>query len=351
MPLEKLHRMGEKVSTCKGKLSSSRLAPRASRLSVYLAIVTLMAILGVSANISPAHAAPATKCTFAAYSLNTGGGGACMNNSFVQSARKKAVLAQKQALANEYAAVRAGKFSARQYQADLQAFMTKYGGPTHASAVAVDNIPHGVILPNCVLDPTTGQCATGYKLVNLVQQTQTQTYYCGPATASEVVGVRGVSKSQNTLTSTSYLHTDQNGGTNFGYMAPTLNALTNSSFYAAVPGSADGMNGSTITAAIWENDLVADINQGWALAANPVELGTDTVRLDNHPSNLNVSPYNGSIYHWVGVYGYESNGATTFYADSIAGTKYWAFSASVTPYNSIPDSTLATMLNRRGFIW
>jgi hypothetical protein len=325
---------------------ASRLAPRASRLSVYLAIATLIAILGVAVNISPAHAAPAMKCKLAANVLS--GGGACPQRPIILSAKEQAILARKQALATEYAAVRAGKLSASQYQRDLQAFMAKYGGNTHPNTASVNNIPAQFsIQPLCVVDPSTGQCATGYKSVSLTQQAQTTTYYCGPATASEILGVRGVSKSQSFLAGSSYLKTDQNGGTNFGDMAPTLNTLTNSSFYSSVEGST--LNGTGFNTSTWENDMVTDINQGWAPAGNIVEVSSDNVRLVGHPSNL--TPYGGAIYHWIAIYGYDNNGGDTWYADSIGGTTFWAFSANVPRYSSYSSSNMTILLNRRGFVW
>ena len=61
----------------------------------------------------------------------------------------------------------------------------------------------------------------------MVQQPQKYNDYCGPATASEVLGMRGTNVSQDTLAGNSYLQTNQDGGTNWSpqVMQPTLNTL------------------------------------------------------------------------------------------------------------------------------
>jgi hypothetical protein len=136
-------------------------------------------------------------------------------------------LARKNALAEEYAQVRAGRLSYTTFQRDLQAFMSLYGGPTAATASVSTNCPS---LPYSLC---------GQNWVGMVQQPQWYNDYCGPATASEVLAVRGTNDSQGTLAGNSYLKTDADGGTNWSppVMAPTLNTLLNTNWYYPVNGS------------------------------------------------------------------------------------------------------------------
>lgn len=268
-----------------------------------------------------------------ANAVNTGGG--CAVGTDKLSTRDQVILEKKQTLASEYADMRAGKVSYTTYRSDLAAFLAQYGGHTASTTIVV---------PDCVPDPNTGQCPVSANSVNLIQQPQTTTYYCGPATASEVLGVRGVSKSQSFLAGSSYLNTDASKDTPWNpyVMHPTLNTLLNTAYYVAVDGSAVGGGFTTST---WEQDLKYDVDNGWAIAGNIVEYANTDPHLVGHPRTM-------TIYHWIGIYGYSNNGGYTKYADSVSGdTQFWSWAANVPAYSSFSSSDMTTLLNQRGFVW
>lgn len=303
---------------------------------VVLAAASSATISGASSGVKEAHAAPLSDCGNPTSTINTGGG-SCNAGPVQLSPREQAILTQKQALADEYAAARSGAFNYAQYERNSQAFMAQYGGPTHARSV---------ITPDCVIDPSTGQCATGYGFVSLTQQPQANWYYCGPATAAEILGVRGVNKSQSFLAGNTYLQTDEHTGTNWSgpyVMGPTLNSLTNSSYYVAVNGS--GIAGGGFSQTTWQNDMVYDINHGWALAGNIIEYANQDPHLVGHPRNQ-------TILHWIAVYGYDNNGGNTWYADSVHGDSWiWSWAANVPANSSFSSGSMTTLLNQRGFVW
>jgi len=78
---------------------------------------------------------------------------------------------------------------------------------------------------------------------------------------------------------------------------------------------------------------------------NSVEYSNTDPHLVGHPRSL-------TIYHWIGIYGYQNYGNYTMYADSIHGTNFWpSWDGNVPAYSSIPSGTMTTLLNGRGFVW
>jgi hypothetical protein len=156
-------------------------------------------------------------------------------------------------------------------------------------------------------------------------------------------GPHGESLSQASLAGSSYLQTDQNGGTNWGpaVMGPTLNACTRSSFYASVNGSGVGGGFSSGT---YMYDLEADIDSGWGIAGNVVE-NAGGAHLVGHPTST-------TIYHWIAIKGYTNAGNTTTYVDSVSGDNWiWPWAANVPAQSNYSSSTMTSLLNGRGFVW
>ena len=77
------------------------------------------------------------------------------------------------------------------------------------------------------------------------------------------------------------------------------------------------------------------------IAGNAVEV-TNGPHLNGHP--------NRTIYHWVAVRGYDDAGATTRYADSVAGSGI-SWSRPVPRYNEISTDKIVTIFGARGYIW
>lgn len=304
-----------------------------------LLVLTLLALLTgwqmSTSTTTTARAMTRTPPSPACTNVVNTGGGSCISGPAVLTLLQQQVLARKNALAAEYAQVRAGRLSYATYQRDVQTFMHEYGGPTTAR--------RGVS-PACPSLNDGPYALCGQNWVGLTQQPQQTYYYCGPATAHEVLGVRGVNVSQSTLAGNNYLKTDADGGTNWSpqVMAPTLNALTNSVYYVPVNGSGAGGGFSSST---WQSDLTADVDNGWAIAGNTVEYsGTNNPHLVGHPTDL-------TIYHWIGIYGYQNYGNYTMYADSIHGTTFWSWAVNVPATSSYSSSSMTTLLNGRGFVW
>lgn len=227
------------------------------------------------------------------------GGGACSKTPGPLSAHDQALLTAKTKLANEYAEVRAGKLSVARYQADVQTFMSTFQVKPYALRHAAMN----TVIPECIGQPGGG-CAPSSKTLGLTQQPQENYYYCGPATASEILRALGLGNSQDSVAG--LLETTTGGtpwfdGSKYP-MAYTLNAMQGNLYYEPLNG---GFNTST-----YSNDLVQDMAFGQPIAGNVVEYANQ-VHLWGHPQGY-------TIYHWIAIYGYTNYGNDTSYADSVA---------------------------------
>ena len=255
-------------------------------------------------------------------------GGPRCGGPLTYTTQERAILAQKNLLAQEALAVRSGKLSPATFARDWQAFMRKYGGPTTGR-----NRARGP-QPTCA-----GSCDTSL-YINLTQQAQTTNYYCGPATAAEALGVRNIWVSQSTLAGNSYLQTNEYGGTNWGslVMPSTLNAWTNSYFYEAIDAN------STNTYTVYESDLYADIGEGWSVILAVQEEKNAGPHLVGHPTNIVIN-------HWVASYGYTEYGGNTAYADSVHGAGSIPWNSSVPAYSTISSYNMWVMMSQGTFGW
>lgn len=292
--------------------------------------MVLMAAPEVCAGGVPAaQARPASAdltCQTRSNTVDTGG--PRCGGPIVYSARDKATLARKNVLVQEFMAMRAGKLAYSAFARDWQAFMRQYGGPTATHDVA----------PRCL-----GSC--DWKLLTMPQQSQTTTYYCGPASASEALSARSISKSQSTLAGNSYLNTSPQYGTGWGppYVMPTtLNDFVGSGFYEAVDAYDSQTDNTTST---FESDLLTDINSGWPVVIGIAEFANTDPHLVGHPRDL-------TIYHWVAANGYFSSGADVNYDDSIHGdTQFWSWASNVPASSEFATSDMNTLMAQGGYGW
>jgi hypothetical protein len=310
--------------------------------SVALALAAVVAIAGSVSAHSGVMPLDDPSCTNV---VDTGGGDCVNPGSVVLTPDEQTILDRKNALVSEYADMLAGTLSMATYQENLQAFVSQYGGSTTPTAGAAPDVS----CPSTAVAPTT---ACVVRRVSLTQQPQQTKYYCGPATASEVLGTRGVSKSQDTLagpktapfTNLKVYSDPTNYQTSWNpyVLGPTLNKYTNSSWYSAVNGSGVGGGFSQAT---WQADLGFDIDNGWAIAGNIVEYANRDPHLVGHPRTV-------TIYHWIAIFGYSSSGSDTTYADSVHGdTQFWTWARNVPATSTISSSSMTTLLNQRGFVW
>jgi hypothetical protein len=305
---------------------------------VRIALVCCAAFMGIVAQASIAHGQGISECS----QRDITGGGACSKGLVKLSPKDQALLNQKTRLAEEFTKVRLGLVSYAQYQRDLQAYVA------NLPAVYRDYSTRMTITRYCVALPSGG-CAPSQVLLNVTQQKQATTYYCGPATASEILKTLGYTDSQSTLAGSTFLHTDALGETpwNPAYMPQTLNDLQNHLYYVAQNGSASGVNSST-----WISDLVEDsYTFGQPIAGNTVEYWGSGVYLTGH-TYFPQSDF--PLYHWIAIRGYTNNGQDTAYADSISGdTQFWpwATSTNIPPYSTISSSSMYTLLTTMGWVW
>lgn len=193
----------------------------------------------------------------------------------------------------------------------------------------------------------TGDFDWTSKTLDVTQRDQTKSYYCGPATASSILGFihpgvseyDGLKVNQANLAKGQYLQTDSSGGTPWadGRMKVTLNRWTS--------GSTTGwyVNNATPTTEEFRRALGTDTDAGYPLAANAVEFAGG-YHYNNHPSNKTIG-------HWIPSRGYTSSGDTAKFADP-------AHSAAVS-WGDLPNeyftystnSFASRFLQSNGIVW
>jgi hypothetical protein len=176
------------------------------------------------------------------------------------------------------------------------------------------------------------------------QRAQVNSYYCGPATVTEMLAQMGKSVGQRKTARE--LGTNKNG-TNWsdrhGYPVPAVlnrNQARNDYVAVGLPWSPSGAQLRT-----YEADLVTDINrQGGA------PLAGDAYEVAGGP-HLAGHPVNQTIFHWFDIRGYRKSGATTDYEDSVHGASSVGWAAGVPAYSSLPSATIVSIFGARGYDW
>ena len=183
----------------------------------------------------------------------------------------------------------------------------------------------------------------GHRSIKAVKQkAQSRSYWCGPATLQMLAMASGTTISQSTAASR--LKTTRNGtnwyaGSGSYPMERALERYSGGFDYtpqnlAYTPSKKDVQT--------FRDRLRADVAvQQRGIAGNAVEVRNGP-HLNGHP--------NRTIYHWVAVRGYDDDGATTRYADSVAGSGIsWA--APVPRYNEIDTAKIVMIFGARGYVW
>lgn len=178
-------------------------------------------------------------------------------------------------------------------------------------------------------------------LIPFWQIPQTHYYYCGPATASEIIKAKTFTTySQDTLAVPLHCNTNgtpwYDGVSGSGYpMADTLNSYINTSFYIPY--------GTTVDASQFQSKVVYDIDQNYGTAG-------DAWEVPNGP-HLVGHPVGSEIYHWLAIYGYQNYANDILYKDSVNGCTEISWSGNVPASSSMNYATLARIVNGRGIIW
>lgn len=189
-------------------------------------------------------------------------------------------------------------------------------------------------------------------LIGQDQQGQQRTYWCGPAAASEALGLWGYSYSQTYMASV--MGTTTNGTAWSGVNASVPSAyLTGHPMRDAVDYlmavRSGGDPGYVVTSVPYTptqtdinnyiSHLQLDVWAGYPIMADAWEVA-GYPHLVGHPSNL-------TIFHWFTIIGYRTNGTYTSYEDS--ATSVWSTVPAYTM--SFSSSELVGIIGGRGYIW
>lgn len=173
------------------------------------------------------------------------------------------------------------------------------------------------------------------------QISQIHYYYCGPATAQELIQARTLNSiSQDTLKVPLHCTTNgtpwYDGVSGSGYpMADTLNSYMNTSYYIPY--------GTVVDASQFQNFVVYDIDHNYGTAG-------DAWEVPGGP-HLVGHPVGSEIFHWFAMYGYQNYANDIMYKDSVAGCSEISWSGNVPTSSSMNYATLARIVNGRGIIW
>jgi hypothetical protein len=163
----------------------------------------------------------------------------------------------------------------------------------------------------------------------------------------EALDALGVSLSQ--AAAATALHTSRDGtawsvgGTSpTGYPIPdVLNARQNRISYVPQPVSAP----TAAAIKTYEADLETDI-YGWGapLIGDAWETSGSDYHLVGHPRDR-------TIFHWFEIRGYEDNGDSTMYEDSVHNASSVSWHAGVPAYSTLPSSWIVSIVAGRGYVW
>lgn len=195
--------------------------------------------------------------------------------------------------------------------------------------------------------------AATWARVNVVHQAQERSYYCGPATFSEILTSFGHPDSQSRaaeLLGTTSDGTDWYIGWLGSYpMRDALNREAAWYGFTLPTGKYEAThvdyNPTDAQRRQYVTDLVYDIDRGQPIAADAYEAaGIAYAHLPGHPVNK-------TIYHWIAVMGYDSSGDTTEYTDSAYGASSVSWSNQIPlGYNWIASQRMVDIVGDRGYV-
>lgn len=170
------------------------------------------------------------------------------------------------------------------------------------------------------------------------QVTQDTGYYCGPASAQTIIkAVTGVTVSENTLAKKLGTHT---GGTNWvGVFPKVLNEYLAGAGYV----SADMPNDPPTQEqkdALWRN-IVSSVDAGYGVVANIVAPPSNYPKAVS-PSTINPQYGGGTVYHYIAVMGYSTNGQR----------KVWVADSGFYPYGYwLSFDQLCSLIPPKGYAY
>jgi hypothetical protein len=200
------------------------------------------------------------------------------------------------------------------------------------------HLAHRGVAPAARTCSATAAAASGrVVLAGLNQQGQVTSYFCGPATVSEMAATRGLQVDQRTAAG--YMGTDPNSGTSVGQLTSGLNHFVGDPGGGGYTFVSLSYNPTDDERAGFAGHLRSDLTTygGWPVAGDAWEVPGGP-HLAGHP--------NVEIFHWIEIGGLGDGDATVYYADS--ATTVWS---GVPAYSWIDTGTLVTILGGRGYAW
>lgn len=242
----------------------------------------------------------------------------------------QAMINEKQKLATLHYEAKIGKRSKDDVKKTVDAFYEKHGFLKKTNQKPANYATTDKAMTTTVV--TTSSLSNNY-LWNLYQQSQINGYYCGPATASEILKEGNYNVDQSTAAGLLGTTSDGTAWYNGTYpMRDTLNTYYPNNYYTVQAGGAN-----------FKSNLVFDIDYGYGIAGDVVEYAND--------KHLTGHPINQTIYHWVALDGYYNYGDNTHYADSASGGVGISWGSSVPKYSDLPTTDFAYLVKDRGTIW
>jgi hypothetical protein len=191
-------------------------------------------------------------------------------------------------------------------------------------------------------------CADGFcesdVVSRILQVTQSNSYYCGPATLRSLV-MGKISISQITAANrlgTTTAGTDWYDGTKYPFeyaLDYYLGPRGGANYYpVALPYSPTSTQKEQ-----YRQRLASDVYNDWGIAGDAWEV-VNGPHLVGHPTNR-------EIFHWFAVRGYTDWGSNTRYADSVHGAGSISWSGSVPAYSTMSSNTIAMIMGGRGYVW
>ena len=252
--------------------------------------------------------------------------------STVRTPAEQAYFDRKAQIVNDYMRVKVGTMDAAAFGAENATFFADFGLKSNVQSGAAASAASPLVATN---DLAMSQAA------------QSQTYYCGPAAAFELLRFLGVTKgpkaeglTQSNLSGpksgtcpVGYLCTDILNPKETpwyyysGYPHPMLSTV-NAWMHTTMPmwyAQFDGSSG-------YQSWLVYDVDNGYPVVVDAYEKASaSTPHLVGHPTDHVIT-------HWISVRGYSSTGANSRYADSVHGSSVW-WASSVPAYSWIKSGS------------
>lgn len=247
------------------------------------------------------------------------------------SASEKEWMAKKDAIVNAHSQYKDNEISKPEYIQKLKSLGVDQATLNAAQRPATPS----KLVDSSLLSPDSTSATSNY-IYDLYQQPQQTSYWCGPATASEIIQARiGGTYSQSSLVASLHCTLDGSPWYDGTYpMRDTLNNRIGINWYVPY--------GTSVDANEFKSRVLTDIDTDYAVAGNAWEV-VGGPHLTGHPNQV--------IYHWFAIDGYADSGNSIHYADSVHGASSISWSASVPAYSSINYQTMATIVDGRGIIW